>query len=93
MFFRIFSQRNCYSELSEITEEGVWFKHVLRLTMCNKGLRKLLNCSGGRVIVEGDGRRVVVLKLNNSKAYFEFPWRAFSCFKLVAIFSKNCRFG
>jgi len=27
------------------TEERAWFKHVLRLTMCNKGLRKLLNCN------------------------------------------------
>ena len=25
--------------------ENVWFKHVLRLTMYNKGLRKLLNCN------------------------------------------------
>ena len=23
----------------------MWFKQVLRLTMCNKGLRKLLNCN------------------------------------------------
>ena len=41
------------------------------------GMDVTLYCSGGRVIVEGDGRRVVVLKLNNSKAYFEFPGEVF----------------
>ena len=29
----------------KLNGERVWFKHVLRLTMCNKGLRKLLNCN------------------------------------------------
>ena len=33
------------SKWTERTEERVWLKHVLRLTMCNKGLRKLLNCN------------------------------------------------
>jgi hypothetical protein len=31
--------------VNERIEERVWFKHVLRLTMCNKGLRKLLKCN------------------------------------------------
>jgi scyllo-inositol 2-dehydrogenase (NAD+) len=41
------------------------------------GMDVILHCSGGRVIIEGDGRRVVVLKLNNSKVYFEFPGEVF----------------
>jgi len=37
------------------------------------GMDVTLHCSRGRIIVEGDGRRVVVRKLNNSMAYFEYP--------------------
>ena len=28
----------------------MWLKHVLRLTMCNKGLRKLLNCNSHIIV-------------------------------------------
>ena len=31
--------------MNKRTEERVWCKHVLRLTMGNKRLRKLLNCN------------------------------------------------
>ncbi len=41
------------------------------------GLDVILHCSGGRIIVEGDGSRVVVRKLNNSMAYFEYPGQIF----------------
>ena len=37
------------------------------------GMDVTLHCSRGRIIVEGDGRRVVVRKLNDSMAYFEYP--------------------
>ena len=43
----------------ESTEERVWIKHVLRLTLCKCCVRKLLNCNSfasvektGRVISE-----------------------------------------
>jgi predicted dehydrogenase len=35
------------------------------------GMDVTLYFSGGRIIVEGDGRRIIVRKLNSSKAYFE----------------------
>ena len=41
-FGRRVTQKN---NRTERTEERVWLMHVLRLTMCNKGLRKLLNCN------------------------------------------------
>lgn len=41
------------------------------------GMDVTLHCSRGRIIVEGDGRRVVVRKLNNSMAYFEYPDEVF----------------
>lgn len=53
-------------------EDGCVGKITTRL-----GMDVTLYCSSGRVIVEGDGRSVVVFKLNNSKAYFEFPGEVF----------------
>ena len=41
------------------------------------GMDVVLHCSGGRIIVEDDGRRVVVRKLNKSMAYFEYPGQIF----------------
>lgn len=41
------------------------------------GMDVVLHCSRGRIIVEGDGRRVVVHKTNNSKVYFEYPSEVF----------------
>ena len=41
------------------------------------GMDVTLYCSGGRIIVEGDGRRVVVHKTNNSEVYFEYPSEVF----------------
>ena len=37
--------RHAKEQVNQRTEERIWFKHVLCLTMCNKGLRKLLNCN------------------------------------------------
>ena len=42
-----------------------------------KGMDVTLYLSGGRITVEGDGRRVVVRKLNNSEAYFEYSEEVF----------------
>ena len=44
-FGRRVARKNKSTERTERTEERAWIKHVLRLTMCNKGLRKLLNCN------------------------------------------------
>lgn len=41
------------------------------------GMDVTLYFSGGRIIVEGDGRRVVVHKTNNSEVYFEYPSEVF----------------
>ena len=41
------------------------------------GMDVTLYCSGGRIIVEGDGRRVLVRKLNDSRAYFEYQDEVF----------------
>ena len=41
------------------------------------GMDITLHCSRGRIIVEGDGRRVVVHKLNTSEAYFQYPGKVF----------------
>ena len=41
------------------------------------GMDVALHCSRGRIIVEGDGRRVVVHKTNKSEVYFEYQSEVF----------------
>jgi len=41
------------------------------------GMDVILYFSGGRIIVEGDGRRVVIHKTNNSEVYFEYENQVF----------------
>lgn len=53
-------------------EDGCVGKITTRL-----GMDVILHCSRGRIIVEGDGRRAVVQKLNTSQAYFQYPGKIF----------------
>jgi hypothetical protein len=51
--------------VNERTEERGWIKHVLPLAMCNKRLRKLLNCN--RYVSIEETCRVI----NDLQRYYE----------------------
>ena len=42
------------------------------------GMDVTLYCSQGIIVVEGDGKRLIVRKINKSDAYFEYPGKSFT---------------